>query len=366
LFKEGASFATYANARATTDALAEQDSADHLLWRDFIEDMAALAADHPYGPAGTTRAPAVKAFAAMLSDAGALEKSARLFGPCADILEDYFTDPRVKAHLAAHALSGTGRGEREAGSAEMLTEFLDEDAWRVRTPKDSPALRAVLEQACQDAGVVITTEKPVEVSQTGKIVTISFGGEDKIKVKHVFFATPGAASLAGASDSQGALGQSAHAEFTMRFRLADGAEKPSGGANAIFQIIDDRGDLQAARDAAVQGKLYDNLPIEFEYASNGELIARSSLLPAAFFEAGEWRGWTGQDRQAVAAIIKERLSSRIPDFASHIRRTETELSAPPSGKSLFSACDRVIVQPHRHNAVSAAVKLIDQVMAGNE
>jgi hypothetical protein len=152
----------------------------------------------------------------------------------------------------------------------------------------------------------------------------------------------------------------------MRFRLADGAEKPSGGANAIFQIIDDRGDLQAARDAAVQGKLYDNLPIEFEYASNGELIARSSLLPAAFFEAGEWRGWTGQDRQAVAAIIKERLSSRIPDFASHIRRTETELSAPPSGKSLFSACDRVIVQPHRHNAVSAAVKLIDQVMAGNE
>jgi len=224
----------------------------------------------------------------------------------------------------------------------------------------------VLEQVCHDAGVVVTTQKPVEATSSGKFVTVSFGGEEKIRVRHLFFATPDAARMAGVKDSLGALGQAGHAAFTVRFRLASGAEPPCGDASAIFQIIDDRSELQAARDAALQGRLYDHLPVEFEYASNGEVIARSAFLPAAFFEAGEWRGWTGQDRQAAAAIIKERLSSRIPNFAAHIRRTETELSAPPAGKTVFGACDRVVVQPHRHNAISAAVKLIDRVMAGDE
>ncbi len=366
LFKEGGTFATYANTRATMDALAEQESADHLLWRDFVEDMQALASDHAHGPATKLREPTPKSFASVLGDPEALEKTSMLYGACADILDDYFSDSRIKTHLAAHALGGGGRGDQEAGSAEILTEFLDVDAWRVRTPKDGPALRVVLEQACQDAGVAITSDKPVEVTQAGKAVNISFGGEDKIKVKYVFFATPLAARMAGARDGRSALGLAPHAEFTMRFRLADSAETPCGDSSAIFQILDERADIQAARDAAVQGKLYDKLPVEFEYAPNGELIARTSFLPAAFFEAGEWRGWTGQDRQAVAAIIKERLSSRIPDFASHIRRSETELSAPPSGDTLFSAIDRVVVQPHRHNAMSAAVKLIDEVMARDE
>lgn len=374
LFSDGEPISSFANARETAEALAESDSPDHLIWRDFLDDMAALAADHVYGPSGFARAvngsgapsPDSKTFAALLSDPAALDRAARLFGPCTDILEDYFSDARLKTHLAAHALGGVGRGEREAGSAALLTELLDPDAWRVRTPKDGPALSVVLEQVCQDAGVEISADKPTQIVGAGKFATVSFGEEEKARVKHIFFATPDAARLAGAADRRGGLGQAAHADFIVRFRLNEGAEPPCGDARAIFQIIDDREDLQAARDAALQGRLFDNLPVEFEFASNGEVIARSSFLPAAFYEEGEWRGWTGQDRQAVAAIIKDRLASRMPGFASLIRRTETELGAPPVGASIFAGCDRVIVQPRRHNAISAAVKLIDQVMAGDE
>jgi hypothetical protein len=162
------------------------------------------------------------------------------------------------------------------------------------------------------------------------------------------------------------LGHSANAEFAVRFKLSEGAEPPLGEPGAIFQVIDEGGDIQAARDAAIEGRLYDRMPVEFEFSGKGEIIARSAYLPAAFYEDGEWRGWTGQDRQAAASIIRERLSSRMPGFASLIKRTETELSAPPSAASPFANCGRVIVQPHRHNAISAAVKLIDKVMAGDE
>lgn len=373
LLKEGAPVATYANARETAEGLAEKGSPDHLLWRDFVEDMTLLAGAPPYAPAGYEKpgAPDIKAFAALLADPARLEQAARLFGSCGDILDDYFSDERLRSHLAAHALGAGGRGDREAGSAQALAEFLDADSWRVRAPKGGVALRAVLEQVCQDMGVETTHKKPVDVVANGKFSQVSFDGDDKIKVKHLFFATPAAARQWGVSDGRsaqgsGMLSEGAHADFTVRFKLNDTIEAPLNDPGAIFQVIDDGGDIQAARNAALQGRLCDEMPVEFEFTSNGEVIARSAYLPAAFFEDGEWRAWTGQDRQAAASIIKDRLSSRMPGFASLIRRTETELSAPPSGASPFVNCSRIIIQPHRHNAISAAVKLIDQVMAGDD
>ncbi|WP_375205599.1 hypothetical protein [Hyphococcus sp.] len=372
LLKEGAPVATYASARETSDALAQSGSPDHLLWRDFLEEMTALAAPPPYAPAGYANScpPNIKAFAALLSDPAKLERAARVFGTSSDLLGDYFADERLRAHLSAHALAPGGWGDKEAGSARALMEFADPDAWRVRASGRDVALRAVLEQVCQDAGVETTHKKPVEALVNGKFAHVAFDDDEKIKVRHLFFATPSAAQQwgvgSGSGNARGALGQGAHAEFTVRFKLSDGAEPPLGDPGAIFQIIDDKGDIQAARDAAIQGRLCDRLPVEFEFSGKGEVIARSAYFPAAFYEDGEWRGWTGQDRQAAASIIKERLSSRMPGFASLIRRAETELSAPPAGASPFAECGRVIVQPHRHNAISAAVRLIDQVMAGDD
>lgn len=370
LLKEGGAVTTYAGARQTAESLAAAASADHRVWRDFLEETAALCEDEYLTDAlfkGET--PGGRAFAALLADPALLDKAARLFGPCADLLDDYFSDPRLKAHVAAHALSLAGAGPREAGSAAALCEYLDDGAWRVRTPKEGPSLRAVLERVCQDAGVEFTGERVAALAPApAKQAAVEFANDDRIRVKHVFFATPDAAAAAGAGGGlcRNGFGYAGHAVLSMRFRLAEGVEPPGGDRKALYQIIDGAEDLQNARDAAVEGRLYDNLPVEFEFAPNGELIARSSYLPAAFYEDGEWRGWTGQDRQAAATIIRERLASRMPGFANYIRRSETEVAAPPVAPSPFAACDRVIVQPRRHDAIGAAVKLIDRVMASDE
>lgn len=365
LFSDAPSLAIRQSARETVEALAESGVEDHLLWRDFLNEMAAGRDNDFFAGALFKGQPSgARDLAAMLSNPAALDQAARRFGPCANVLDDFFTDARLKAHVAAHALASSGLGDRETGSASALSEFLDDDAWRVRTPKDGPSLRAVLDRVCQDAGVEIAPEKIASaVSANAKAATIEFAGGDKIKAGHIFFATPDAALAAGVRDRHDALGNAGRALFRVRFRLADSAEPPGGDARAIFQILDNASDLQEARDAAMQGRLYDRLPVEFEFAPNGELIARSSYLPAAFLEEGEWRGWTGQDRQAASSIIKERLSSRMPGFASLIRRMETEVVAPSYGASPYKDCTHIIIQPRRHDAISAAVKRIDEVMA---
>jgi phytoene dehydrogenase-like protein len=368
LLKEGGPVATYQGARQTAEALEAAGGHDYTVWRDFLDEIAALGEDQYLTRAlydGET--PAGREFAALLADPQLLSKAARLFGPCADLLDDYFADPKLKLHVAAHALSLAGAGPRETGTASCLSEYATEDAWRVRTPKDGPSLRIVLERVCHDAGVAFTPEKVVEIAPaSGKTAAVALANDDKLRVSHIFFATPEAAAAAGAVNCRNGFGYAGHAVFSMRFRLADGIEPPGGDRKALYQIVDGAEDVQKARDAAVEGRLYDKMPVEFEFAPNGELIARSSYLPAAFYEDGEWRGWTGQDRQAAAAIMRERLASRMPGFANYIRRSEAEVSAPPAGPSPFAGCDRVVIQPRRHDAIGAAVKLIDRVMAGDE
>ena len=374
LFPDGAPVRSFAKSRDTQDALAAAGIDDHPLWEDFSSEMRSLADNDYLSKAlyGVTT-PNTKSLATMLADLPSLDRAARLFGPCAELLDDYFDDSRLKTHLAAHALAAGGRGNRENGSATALAELLDEDGWRVRTPKDSQSLRAILQKVCQDCGVKTYSGKVTEVTPaSGKLTNIAVGTEDKLKTRHIFFATPDAAIAAGAmqsSESSGlrsGLGGTGHASFTVRFKLSEHMDPPGGDIGAVYQIVDAGEDLQFARDAAVQGKMFDRLPVEFEFAPTGEIIARSSYLPAAFCEEGEWRGWTGQDRQAAATIIKERLTSRMPGLGARIRRTETEVATPYSGVSPFIDCTHVVIQHSRHNAISAAVKRIDEVMASHE
>ena len=168
LFKDGDPVITYAKARETSAALEETGSDDHFVWGDFIEETTGLAAN---GYLASTLFSAGKdngkALADMLTDPVALERAARLFGASADLLDDYFTDERLKAHVSAHALGLAGASDREAGSAAALAEFFDEDAWRARTPKDATNLMTVLEIACQDAGVKSYAGKITEITNDG-------------------------------------------------------------------------------------------------------------------------------------------------------------------------------------------------------
>ena len=316
LFKEGDPFITYANGRATSDALAESGVEDHFVWADFIEEAASLAAgDVLKAPLTTSTPVSGKALAALLSDPAALDRMARLHGACADLVDDYFTDARLKAHVSAHALSPAGADDREAGSASAVAEFFHEDSWRARTPKDATSLMAVLEQVCKDAGVDAYSGKVTEVIADGaKHVNITIGAEETIKARHVFFATPDAAAAAGVGQNS-----AAHAQFTVRFKLSGRIEPPAGDDSAIFQIIDDGSDIREARVAAVNGKLFDGAPVEFEITPNGEIIARTSYFRRRFM------------KMAIGAAGPVRTARPPPPSSKKELRSGCLTSRRPSG-----------------------------------
>lgn len=371
LFDEQASLATRANARDTGEDLAEHDVDGHGLWTDFVDEMRALGREDVLSPlcAGAP-ADAAAQLLRLFEDTRAMDRAARLSGTSSEILGDFFENAQLKDHLAAHALSRGGLSGVEAGSAASLTDSLNETAWPVRPEGGAKALQEVLRTICEKAGVQFFDGplKPGPVrkeGRNGRLRTLSVNGHDKLKTRYVFFATPAAAEQAGAASAAlgGAIGGGRMATAVMRFKLADATDPPSGDTNAIFQIVDEGDDMRRARNAAVRGRLPEKLPVEFEFTSNGDIVARTSYCPAAFCEEGEWRAWTSQDRQVVSARIKERLVSRMPNLAEAIRSTRIEVTGPPE-QAFFSYADDIIVQPSRHDAIGAAVRLIDRVVNG--
>jgi phytoene dehydrogenase-like protein len=366
LMPKGQSVATYASARQTDDALAESGIEDHLLWAPFVSDMARLKEAAKLGDDLGGIANGAAPFAAFLEDARQLSALGQLTGSCSDLLDDYFSDPQLKAHVAAHALGVTGFGGKELGTAKILPEFLSDCAWRARVGDDASPLLPILETICEKSGVEFNQGALVSVSaESSKYKTVDISGGEKVKTKFVFFASPEAATLAGVEASFAPLAAGGSVTAVMRFTLKRSLAPPAADKSAVFQIIDDVDELQAARDCAVDGQLPDPLPIEFEFADNGDLIARTSYCPKAFREDNEWRDWTGQDRQVVAARIRQRLASRIKGMSGAVKKTKIVFIGADEGVNGARAVaprDLVVIQPNRHNAISAAVKLADKVL----
>ncbi len=370
LFESGEPFVTLAENRETRAVLVKAGVRDHALWEDFVEEATGLAS----GGFITSAASGAlmggeNLLAEMLGDMAALNQAGRLAGSCRALLDDCFEDDRLKDHIAAHSLAPAGLGGAEPGSVLALAEFFDSDAWRVRAEGDGKSLREILEKACDLSGVKTYLNTISHVSSdSGKYKEIILSENDeKLKTRYVFFATPDAAIEAGAGHCSlgSAMRGGGGATVSIRLKLSERIEPPAQDENAIFQIIDRGTDLQAARDAVNCGRLPERLPVEFEILRTGSILARSAYCPAVFYEDGEWRGWTSQDRQAVAARIKERLISRMPEMANLIRKTKIEVTGAVDADAVFSDCARIIVQPARHNSISAAVKLIDRVMASD-
>jgi len=153
---------------------------------------------------------------------------------------------------------------------------------------------------------------------------------------------------------------------SMRFKLKKPMKPPAADEKAVFFIVDDVDELQAARDSVVDGQLPDTLPVEFEFADNGDLIARTKYCPKAFRDENEWRDWTGQDRQALAARITQRLASRVKNFSGAVKKSSIDIigdDAPMGAVAMATSRDLLIIQPSHHNAIGAAVRLLDKVLA---
>ena len=367
LLENGAPVVTHADRRETGAALAAAGIDDYSLWPDFIAELESLERDD-FIAAGASGAPldAARALTRLLTDVSALDRAAQLSGTCRALLDDVFGEACLKDHTAAHALAPHGLGGAEAGSAIALADGMKDDAWRMRVDGGPASLHAALLKACEQAGVqIFIGEVRPAPAENGKSQTVVVGDQEKLKTRFIFFASPAAAMEAGAGRcAPGAALSGGGAVAAMRIRLAETVDAPAHDKGAVFQIIDDSAELEQARDMMVSGRLPEKIPVEFEFTPEGDIVARTSYCPAQFSEDGEERGWTSQDRQAVAARIKERLLSRMPGLAEAVRGTRISVSAPPPNGG-FAQSDRIIVQPNGHNPIGAAVSLIDRVMASD-
>ncbi len=366
LMSEDQSVATYASARATDDALAGNGSEDHLLWQSFVGDMAQLKQASSAANGSASPKNGANVVTAFLEDRRQLSALGQLSGSCTDLLDDYFSDSKLKTHVAAHALGGAGLGGREFGTASVLPEFVSEGAWRARVSEGHSPIRATLGTICEESGVTMIEGALLSVSaEGGKYKMVEISGGETLKTRIVFFASPDAAVLAGIETPFVSMPAGRSATAIMRFKLKKPIEPPAADETAMFQIVDSIHELQEARDCAVNGQLPDPLPVEFEFADNGDLIAQTKYCPKAFKEENEWRDWTGQDRQIVAARILKRLTSRMPEITNAIKKSKITLLGADDGENSARAIapsDLILVQPSRHNVIGAAVQMIDKVL----
>ncbi len=375
---DGATVITYEGARETKAALVKSGHADYLLWTDFVDEMKALEAGRKLRDAAIAAPGNGDAGFSLFS--GGVRECATLgqaTSSCTAALDDYLGDDALKTHIAAHALGPSGLGGAEPGSALALSEFFDEHAWRVRPDESGPSLLSTLETACKDCGVEFFTKDIAEIARdSARQVVVSLVDGEKIKARYVLFASPGAAQKTGMRASVCPLAGHGAATAVLRITLKRPMPPVASDDKAVFQILDDAGDLQVARDAALDGRLPESLPVEFEYAANGDIIVRTSYCPASFRDDDGWREWTGQDRQAAARRMTDQLASRIPELSANVRKTKIEIigAASPDRAPVFAGpgfvgqgwagIENVIVQPNRHNAVAAAVRLVDRILAG--
>lgn len=358
LLADDATVTSYHRLEDTVASLRDIDADGAALWPEMVDDMRAL------GEAGLDAGFSGGAPNALslLNDPRALNDLARITGSSDELVEDYVNGGALNAHIKAQALAPFGLGGVEAGSAAAMPEFFDDNAWRVRAKPGARSIIGALRRACERHGVEAAPPSIDMVSADGaRHNVIVFKGGEKIRARHIFFACPEAAELAGYGGvAQCAPANSARA--VMRIKLRDAIDPPAGDARAFFQIIDDVKDIKTARTEALSGRIHDRMPVEFEFTEKGDIFVRTTYVPARLQEEGEWRDWTGQDRQVLTSILINRLASRIDGLRDQIRKTDLKMIAREGGRNeKFAAARNIVLQPHRHNAIAAAVTLVDKV-----
>ncbi len=360
LLEGGKSTTTHRTVPDSVEALRECDEDNAMLWPSLCEDMQAL------GEAGFSIDADGAAPDALydLNDLRKLANLGRLAGASDELIDDYVNGGPLNAHIHAHALAPFGLDGAEAGSAAALPEFFDDDAWRVRAKSGTRSIIGALRKACEHYGVSSTTAGVRQAQADGaRHNAILFDDGEKVRSRRIMFASPEAAEAAGYALS-GRNAPLNAARAVMRIKLRDRIDPPHSDNRALFQIIDGVDDLKAARRNALDGRICEKLPIGFEFTDKGDIIAHTAYIPKKLQEEGEWRPWTGQDRQVLSTIMLSRLSSRIDGLHEKIRKTDLKvLDSADVVDGKFSAARNVYLQPKRHNAVAAAVRLVDEALA---
>jgi hypothetical protein len=347
---EGEEIGTFVDPLKTARLLARRDPALEHYWPDFVSAMA-LAKEAEAASGAEDRRD---------SSLGLPLLDPR-WASAIDLLDDRFTDEGLKAHVLMSALAPLGLAGDEPGSALALFDADGRDpAQRV----DAEALHDALAAAAKDAGVVVGGGKLLRLSREGdRVVTAHLEDGDDVRAARAIASSAFIADAAGLVVEAGGspLRRQAGAEATIRLRYARKPRVKSAAAAAVHHIAADKRALQRARDAMLEGRLDDSMPLSFEVRGR-EIIARAPYAPASIRDNGAMRDWTGQDLQilgrAAAAAIGRRLdpacgapqavdASLGADVAAGLRKrdfSQSPITAPPPSIDAVGAAAALVMR----------------------
>ncbi|MDZ7629735.1 MAG: hypothetical protein U5J99_15135 [Parvularculaceae bacterium] len=331
---EGERVPTHPDSARTARLLAARDATLEHFWPDFLQSMArAKTADPPQTDDKGRR----------VKPASGLALIDRPHASAIDILDDRFADEGLKAHVLMTALAPLGLAGDEPGSAAALFDF---EAAAAPRRVDAEALQEALTAAAKDAGAIIEDALLVSLTREGErlwIARLEDGAE--IRAVRAIASSALVAEAAGIlADAGGSpLRRQGGVEATIRLRYAKKPRVKSGEGAQTHHIVTDKRALARARDAMLEGRIDDAMPMSFEVRGR-EIVARAPFAPASIRENGGMRDWTGQDLQilgrAAAAAIGRRLDQAAgapqsvdavigPDVAAGLRKRDFSLCALP-------------------------------------
>jgi phytoene dehydrogenase-like protein len=154
--------------------------------------------------------------------------------------------------------------------------------------------------------------------------------------------------------------EGAVADIRLRFKKTP--EAPVHGRDAVYFIADSLQSFAEARDAALEGRITENMPISFEYARD-EIVVHAPYCPTFLKTEDEIRDWSEQDRQALGMAIVRRLEPFLNGASKSIKRIDIRVTpaAPPPGDEGPNA---VPAPPPGQDPIGAAARLALELVSG--
>lgn len=319
LFEDGHAVATYPNEKETIDALSVNHPGDGALWTDFRQSM--------------------KQVTAMQSDTGddLLSEFEEQHIPASmqasrtdtvnTVLDDYFEQDALKAHLAAISGMTFGVGGEEPGSVFALASATDDAAWKT---KNAQGIMEMLRRICEKHNVVEMTSPVRRIFKKGRgDFELAFELGDEIRASCLMTASTHVTKSLGLKSDRdlSALSVKENAEATINVKLSGKAKPPKkieNGEDAIFYIAESADEIRAARDAVLEGRTPETPPLMFEFGDK-EIIVRTPFCPRLIETEDGPREWTGQDRQVLGKQVVDRLSKYLNGSLDGIQRTEVNM-----------------------------------------
>jgi hypothetical protein len=335
---ETGALTTLADANRTGPALGVRDGALEHLWPAFSAEMKRAAA----------------------SDA---QNATDRYLPANALLDDYFSDEELKAHLVSAFVAPLGLAGDEAGSAAALAFAGDAPRRRV----SARALHDALSAAAKNAGVDTLSGRLQSLIRTdGKHWKAVMDNGHELRARDVMASSALIGEAAGlrvsSNGSPLVRRQGAGAVIRIRYdkRPAAAALKDGG----VFFTAGSRAGIARARDAMIDGRIDPEPALSFE-VDGKEIIARAPFCPARIRDGDEERDWTGQDKQILgrqaASVIEQRLGGAV----GTVREIEVTIGADPASGLKRRTFDMpaVPVPAPSHDPVGAAAALAMEIVS---